>query len=534
MRKKLYVVTTLLVLLCQINMSGQGYKNPIIPGFYPDPSICRVGDDYYLVNSSFEYFPGVPVFHSKDLVNWKQIGHCLTRESQLPLKEVTPSMGIYAPTLRYHEGVFYMVTTLMISRDKNVNFYVTATDPAGPWSDPIHVDQSGIDPSLFWDEDGKVYFQSNRATSFDDPRAIYQSEIDIKTGKLLSETRMLWTGSGAQYIEASHVYKKDGYYYLMTAEGGTFYNHQVTIARSKNIWGPFEGCPHNPILTSRNSYNVIQATGHGDLIQAHDGSWWMVFLCIRPTVGNCPVLGRETALAPVEWKNGWPVVNQTGVATAEMNVKTLPLKPFPCQNTSTEFDEEQLGLEWNYIRNPINSNYSLSKKRGTLALKGTQWTLDDASGSVTFIGRRIQHWYFSAETELEFSAKASNEHAGICIMSRNDYHYDLYLEKRDKHNFLVLKYRMGSINHIEAEIPVKGTSIRLKIEGKKTFYEFCYAEEGSSDFQIIAAVDSKFMSADVGGGYTGPYIGLFASGNGKDSKAYAYYNWFKYQIKDEY
>ncbi|SFF20649.1 glycoside hydrolase family 43 protein [Sunxiuqinia elliptica] len=512
---------------------GQGYKNPVIPGFYPDPSICKVSDDYYLVSSTFEYFPGVPVFHSKDLINWNQIGHCLTRKSQLPFEKVTPSQGIYAPTLRYHNGVFYMVTTLMISRNENANFYVTATNPAGPWSDPIYVDQSGIDPSLFWDDDGKVYFQSNRATSFDDARAIYQSEIDIKTGEILSEIKMLWTGSGAQYIEAPHVYKKDGYYYLMTAEGGTFYNHQVTIARSKNIWGPYEGCPHNPILTARNSYDVIQGTGHGDLIEAHDGSWWMVFLCIRPTVGNCPVLGRETSLVPVEWKNGWPVVNETGVATAQMDVPTLPLKPFPEKSTLTEFDEKELGLEWNYIRNPVASNYSLDNKQGSLALKGEKWTLSDALGEITFVGRRIQHWSFSAETELVFAPKADNETAGICIMSRNNYHYDLFLQKRNNQQYLVLEYRIGSITHREAEIPVEGGSIKLKIGGKKTFYEFSYAENGSSNYHTIASVDSRFMSADVSGGYTGPYVGLFASGNGEKSTAWAYYDWFKYQEKGE-
>ena len=532
MRKIFTAVLLLFVLLCHTNVSGQGYANPVIPGFYPDPSVCRVGDDYYLVNSSFEYFPGVPIFHSKDLINWKQIGHCLTRESQLPLNEVTPSNGIYAPTLRYHNGIFYMVTTLMISRDKNVNFYVTATDPAGPWSDPIHVDQSGIDPSLFWDEDGKVYFQSNRSNSFADPRAIYQSEIDIKTGERLSDIKMLWEGSGGKYVEAPHVYKKDGYFYLMTAEGGTFYNHQVAISRSKNIWGPYESCPHNPILCSRESYDVIQGTGHGDLIQAHDDSWWMVFLCIRPTVGNCNVLGRETALAPVEWVEGWPVVNKTGVATAKMDVKTLPQNTFPKTNTTVNFDEPELGLQWNHIRNPITKNYSLTEKQGTLALIGTEWTLDDALGSITFVGRRIQHWYFSSETELEFSPKNSNEIAGICIMSRNNYHYDLYVKKEVEGNFLVLEYRIGNIKHIEAKIPVKGNRLNLKIEGNKTYYKFSYKDEESDEYLEIAETESRFMSADVSGGYTGPYIGLFASGNGKKSNVNAYFHWFKYQNKE--
>ncbi|MEI8290964.1 MAG: glycoside hydrolase family 43 protein, partial [Verrucomicrobiota bacterium] len=245
------------------------YTNPIIPGFYPDPSVCCVGGDFYLVNSTFEYFPGVPIWHSRDLIHWRQLGHVLTRRSQLELDQVKCSDGIYAPTIRFHNGVFYLITT-RCSAGSYKNFYVTATDPAGPWSDPVWYDQSGIDPSLFFDDDGKVYFQSNRAMTYDQNRAIYQSEIDIKTGKRLTEPKCLWRGSGGSYIEGPHVYKRDGWYYLLTAEGGTSYGHMVTIARSKNIWGPYESCPHNPILSNRHAYEEIHGTGHADLVQAAD------------------------------------------------------------------------------------------------------------------------------------------------------------------------------------------------------------------------------------------------------------------------
>lgn len=275
---KKYYLLFLLLFFCVLSQMAQGYKNPVIPGFYPDPSVCRVGNDYYLVTSSFEYFPGVPVFHSKDLINWKQIGHCLTRDSQLNLDKCYFSAGIYAPTIRYHDGVFYMVTTNVSGSG---NFYVSATDPAGEWSDPIWVKQGGIDPTLFWDDDGTCYFMSNGG--FEGGTAI--SKIDIATGKLLSEPVTVWLGEGGRFPEAPHIYKKDGYYYLLIAEGGTEYAHAVTIARSKNIFGPYESCPSNPILThsKRSAQNSpIQGVGHADLIQAHDGSWWAVFLGFRP------------------------------------------------------------------------------------------------------------------------------------------------------------------------------------------------------------------------------------------------------------
>ena len=219
------------------------YTNPIIPGFYPDPSICRVGEDYYLVTSSFEYFPGVPIFHSRDLIHWRQIGHCLTTATQLPLAQAGSSKGIFAPTLRYHAGRFYMVTT-NVSVGKH--FYVSTDDPAGQWSEPIWIDQSGIDSSLFFDDDGTVYFTWTKLNG------IYQAEIAIQTGELKHEPQLIWKGTGGRYPEAPHLYKINGSYYLMIAEGGTEYGHMETIARAESPWGSFQPCPHNPILTHRN------------------------------------------------------------------------------------------------------------------------------------------------------------------------------------------------------------------------------------------------------------------------------------------
>src|SRR5581483_5212110 len=254
--------------------------NPIIPGFHPDPSICRVGDDYFLVTSSFEYFPGVPIFHSRDMGHWRQIGHCLTRPSQLPLPGVQASRGIFAPTIRHHDGVFYMVTTNVTSGG---NFVVHTRDPFGAWSEPIWLGQGGIDPSLFFDADGRVYltstYTSGPVPDEIDPATfswgVQQSEIDIASGRRLTEPRPIWGGTGGKYPEAPHLYRIGGAYYLMIAEGGTEYGHMVTIARGASPWGPWEPCPHNPIVSHRSLQSPIQGLGHADLVEAADRSWWL-------------------------------------------------------------------------------------------------------------------------------------------------------------------------------------------------------------------------------------------------------------------
>ena len=215
------------------------YQNPVIPGFHPDPSVCRDGADFYLVTSSFEFFPGVPVFHSRDLVHWRQIGHCLTRPSQLDLEGCPPSRGIWAATIRHHDGLFVMITTIM-NHDTLRKFYVTADDPAGPWSEPVWVDQPGIDPDLFFDDDGTTYLSSNGGPP---ERRFNLAVLDLKAGKLLSEDRTVWGGSGGAFPEGPRLFKRDGWYYLSVAEGGCQIGHVQTIARSRSPWGPYEPCP---------------------------------------------------------------------------------------------------------------------------------------------------------------------------------------------------------------------------------------------------------------------------------------------------
>lgn len=519
MRKYTFFFTVFMLFIFSLKAQN-GFRNPVIPGFHPDPSVCRVGEDYYLVTSTFEYFPGVPVFHSKDLINWKQIGHCLTRKSQLNLENAAVSGGIYAPTIRYNEGRFYMVTTNVTDKG---NFYVYTDDPYGEWSEPLWVEQGGIDPTLFFDQ-GKCYFLSI-------PDGIQLCEIDINTGKRLSESRILWNGAGGRYPEAPHLYKKDGWYYLLIAEGGTEYGHKVTIARSRNLYGPYEENPANPILTHINKdaqTNPIQGVGHADFIQAHDGSWWTVFLGFRPQSGTHHLLGRETFLAPVCWnENSWPVINGDGIVDLEMNCPTLPLVPVNPLPSRVNFDTDKLGLEWSYLRNPFPENYSLKDRKGYLRLMCSQHKLDDERISPTFVGRRQQHIDFEATTALVFNALKEGGEAGITVFMNNRFHYDLCVRQAAERTMLVLKYRLGSMLHFEKEIPVTGNKVYLRVVGEKDEYTFSYSAD-NKDFKRLSGMDTKLLSTETAGGFTGIYLALYAESDDRNTRSYADFDWFDY------
>lgn len=510
-----------------VGVAQNRYQNPVIPGFHPDPSICKVDSDYYLVTSSFEYFPGVPIFHSRDLVHWDLIGYCLTRKSQLNLEKAPPSAGIYAPTLRHYNGMFYMITTNVSGGG---NFIVTASDPRGPWSDPIWIDQSGIDPSLFFDDDGKVYYTGN--TPWDgSEQGIYQFEIDPATGNKLSPVRLIWRGTGGRYPEGPHLYKINGCYYLMIAEGGTEYGHMETIARSKSPWGPFEPCPRNPILTHRNvngQSNLIQGTGHADLIQAHDGSWWMVFLAFRPVQGNWHHLGRETFLAPVAWdENGWPVVGINGTVLPEMKARTLNQTPEKNLAFIDYFDNQSLSMEWNYLRNPDYSCYSLTERSGWLSLKGNQFTLDSVA-SPAFLGIRQQHFSFTATARMDFQPRRNSEEAGITAFMNNRFYYRLCAEmKEDGKSYIVLNHRIGSYSYEVSRMPYSDRMIWLRISASPEAYSFSVSSDGNN-FTVIGTGDTRFLSSEVAGGFTGVFLGLYATGKGKPSSVPAYFDMFAY------
>lgn len=506
------------------------YKNPIISGFYPDPSICRVGQDYFLVTSSFEYFPGVPLFHSQDLIHWRQIGHVLTRPSQLPFEEWRPSGGIFAPTIRYHEGTFYMVTTNMSGGG---NFFVHTRDPFGEWSEPIWVDQSGIDPSLLFDEDGRVYLTSNWIDRFPPPAeidpanpfwGIQQSEIDITTGKLLAGPQRIWGGTGGKYPEAPHLYKINGRYYLLIAEGGTEPNHMVTIARSETPWGPWESCPHNPILTHRSWHSPLQALGHADLIEAHDGSWWLVCLGIRPQGRpECGQLGRETFLAPVRWDEaGWPVVGEHGRIRVEMEGPAFEPVMWEPEPERDDFDAPQLGVQWNFLGIPNAETWSLSDRPGALCLKGTEAGLDDGP-PVAFVGRRQAHLACEVVAQIEFEPTAENEEAGLSVWMNPSHHYDLFVTRRNNQRQLVVRRRIGSLVAEVAQEPIASEPVTLLIQAEPERYIFGIRGR-SGDPQILATGETRYLAPQVAGGFTGVYFALYASGG-----TAAYFDWFDYR-----
>ena len=490
--------------------------NPIIPGFHPDPSICKAEKDYYIVNSSFQYFPGVPIFHSTDLINWKQIGNVLDRESQLKLTGTTSWQGIYAPTIRYHEGIFYMITTNI---GNGGNFLVTSDKPEGPWSEPILLSQDGIDPSL-WFEDGKVYMMSN-PDGF-----ITLCEINPKTGEQLSPSKAIWGGTGGRYPEGPHIYKKDGYYYLLISEGGTELAHHLTIARSKNIYGPYEPNPNNPILTNCNMKGQsmqIQGTGHGDFIQDENGSWWVVFLAYRNYVGSYHHIGRETFLAPVEWKEGeWPIVNNNNPIDVVMNVPNIAKKE---DKTTRDKKIDKTSPEWIYIQNPIEDNYVFED--GKLTLKASNSSLTD-NDQPTFYGRRQESANFTLETEINIQNLSKGCKAGLTVYQIHDGHFDLTVKKSTEGNAEVAF--KNKIKSLENEIPVEidGTTekVILRISSNAERYKFEYSIDGEK-YEKLADHDVFLVSTEVVGGFTGVVLGMFAEGEG--SADFSYFDYIETQ-----
>lgn len=502
------------------------YNNPVISGFHPDPSVCRFGDDYYLVTSSFEYFPGVPLFHSKDLVNWTQLGHVLTRPEQLDLSRAPSSGGIFAPTIREHNGTFYMVTTNVTAGG---NFFVHTNDPRGEWSNPIFVDHPGIDPDLFFDEDGTLFFTSS--AHGDHGPGIYQSKIDPKTGKRLTDPAFLWTGTGGQYPEAPHIYRYGNWYYLMIAEGGTEYGHMETIARSERPNGPFVSCPHNPILTHRSQSKTIHATGHADLVQTPDGDWWAVFLGIRPHgYPNKHHLGRETFLAPVTWtEEGWPIIGDNGTVSETMPAGNLPLEPVKAVPVRDGFEEEALAPYWNFMRLPNSDNWSLREKDSCLTLRGNETTLNEI-GAPAFLARKQQHFDCSVSTHMEFAPQRDGEEAGITVYMNERFHYEIAVTRIAGVCKVIFRRKLGSLWKIENEAPWAFDSIVLHVSANRDQYAFGFSDGNGEPFWFGRG-ETSLLATEVAGGFTGVLFALYATGNGAKSESLAHFDWFDYESK---
>ena len=520
-------------------------RNPILPGFYPDPSVCRVGSDYYMVTSTFEYFPGVPIFHSRDLAHWHQIGHCLTRPSQLPLPEGTlPSKGIYAPTIRWRRGTFYMITTLVRDNDyrNNINFYVTADNPAGPWSEPIIIEGAeGIDPTIFFTND-KAYYLGNMRP---DPtstgsRNIWLQELDLQTGTLLGEKHILRT-DGAVYNahcpEAPHLYHIGDYYYLMISEGGTEKNHAVTIFRSKDLFGPYEVNPRNPIFTHRNlaRSSAINSTGHADLVETPDGEWWAFMLASRPDGGSFRILGRETYAAPVIWEDGWPVISpETGRMEFAYPAPDLPELRWSPVPACEQFDSKELPHHFSFLRTPDPQDMpcSLTERPGYLRLYNRPKPMTGL-GNPSFVGRRQQHLEYCVRARMSFTPKAEGEWAGLTILMSAGYQLRMEVGLRNGAQLIRMVQCIDGNESISAYLSCPAGDLLMKIEVTNMEATFSYAfigEDGFAGAWMTAAqsVNLKPYSVEDANRFTGTFIGMHATSE-KKSRNFADFDWFEYQ-----
>lgn len=507
-------------------------QNPIVKGFYPDPSVCEANGKFYLACSSFQYFPGVPIFESEDLVNWKQVGHCLTKLSQVELHGVPSSGGVFAPTLRFHDGRFYMVTN---NNTFGKNFYVWTDDICGDWSEAIYVDQGGIDPSLLFD-DGRVYFTSNGSDEQGNP-AVFQCEINAETGEKLTESVPIWSGSGGRYLESPHLYHIGDWYYLMAAEGGTEYGHMITYARSKAPFGPFESYAGNPVVTNRNlggNLSRIQGIGHGDLIQDPHGNYYIICLGFRQLGIWQPYhqLGREVFLMPAAFdEDGWFTAGQEaharkGIVTEWME---LPIEGSQRSDYSISFVKdawnEVSGYQsprWIYLRDYHKKNYELSEEM--FRLKGTAVTLNEAD-TPTFIGVRQSE--FGGQLQVKVCGGAKE--AGVTFYMDEQQHYDLARVVAGETVKAVLRFHVGDAEMIAAEYEMKKEN-EVEASGKVSAQDGCIhvadlpvelmviTKEESYEFYVVSGEDrillgraqSKYLSSEVAGGFTGVVMGLYA------------------------
>jgi xylan 1,4-beta-xylosidase len=492
-------------------VTSGGYRNPVIPGFHPDPSVCRWGDEYVLAVSSFTYFPGVPIFTSTDLVDWTQVGNALDRPTQLELEPTrSSSRGVYAPTVRAHDGRLWMITTVLRDTDL-VNFLVTADEPAGPWSEPVRVDIAGIDPDLSWDDEENCWVHFSAL-------GIRRARIDDRSGAVLDDPELTWSGTGLHAPEAPHLIRRNDWWYLLIAEGGTERGHGVSIARGPSPVGPWEACPANPILSHRSRNHPIQNTGHADLVEATDGSWWMVLLGTRPR-GMTPgfhVLGRETFLVPVDWVDGWPVPYDL-----ELEMPTRPsgaARPTPAP-TRDDFDEPSLGPAYVSLRRPLGDAAALTERPGWLTLHGSDDGLDDALP--VFVARRQPTHWCRARTAIEVGDATE---AGLAVRMDEGAHYEVAVAAGE----VIVRARIGPLASIVARATAPASPFVLRLEthdpaGRSDAPDLVQLgfEEADGSFVVLAELDGRYLSTEVATGFIGRVVGLYAVGGS------ASFDWFE-------
>lgn len=490
-------------------------KNPILAGFCPDPSVCAVGEDFYLAVSSFAYFPGIPIFHTRDFKHIRQIGNALTRPSQIQTAGIRSSQGIFAPTLRYHNGTFYLIVTI---EPAEKTFVVTATSPEGPWSEPHFVrDAVGIDPSLLFDDDGQCYYVGNRpnpqGVRFNGDWEIYAARFDLNTMQLCGDKQFLWKGALRSCIwpEGPHLYHIGDWYYLLIAEGGTSFDHCITIARAKSPLGPYEGCPRNPIFTHRHLGRrfPVQCAGHSDLVQDVNGNWYLVMLASRNLQGSSN-LGRETFLAKVEWEDGWPVIN-AGIGMLEPEM-TVPLAehPLPKRSSEIRFDQPELDPRLIFLRVPNPAHWALHPDQGKLRLGPCAGKLSDM-GETAYLAIRQNNFDFSFECEMEFSPASPQDAAGLVLFQNERYHLRFEYAQADGESVLRATMMESGEERLIAAEPLCAARLTLRIE-QRGLKADCFYDTGAGVKLLAGQIDVSKLCPEHAGGFIGCTAGMYATG----------------------
>ncbi|WP_309397454.1 glycoside hydrolase family 43 protein [Cerasicoccus maritimus] len=506
-------------------------SNPILTGMHPDPTICRVGNKFYLATSSFGQFPGVPLYESENLQEWKFLRHILSRPSQLPFQHAQNFItgGIFAPTIRHDGKRFYLITTNI---DNGGHFIVTTENPADEWSEPIWIDpihQGGIDPSLTFLKDGRTLFQATAAAELGEEPGLIQFEIDPLSGKGLTERKNISSGFGGKAVEGPHIFFRGEFWYLLAAEGGTESNHRVTIGRSASPWGPFTACPDNPIFTHAGIESPIQNTGHADMVSDQAGNWWMVFLGVR-TIGYPPVhiCGRETFIAPVKWENDWPVVNHA----APVSESTLAQRGGSDLDWMDDFSSTQLGHRWVTIASTYQKATEIAPGVGFI-LKALSTSLS-ASGPIGFLGTRLTER--SIRCSLTISSVSINSEGGICVYMNKDGYYSLGIRRSNDQSFVRFTKRiLDMVTVVETPIELSENyhfQVVLTAEGdpwsadSSSFIFNVATEDGV--FTEIGRGISRLLSTEVIGGFSGLLIGPYCLSAQKNAsmtlKHFAYMN----------
>ncbi len=511
-------------------ISEYEYRNPILAGYYPDPSICRVGDAYYLVNSSFAHYPGLPIFHSTDLVNWTQLGHAIDRPDQLPYDGLGITRALFAPAISYHDGLFYIVCTMI---DNGGNFLITAKDPAGPWSDPKWLDFDGIDPSLCFDEStGRAWMVNNGEPPDNKPlysghRAIWIQEWDIAAMKLVGPRKIIINGGvdlakQPVWIEGPHIYKRGDWYYLNCAEGGTSDAHSQVIFRSRSPDGPYTPFTAHPTLTQRDldpdREHPVTCTGHADFVIGPDGNWWSVFLGCTPYKDGHYNTGRQTFLLPVTWKNDWPLILPPGVPVPfvhrgpngvglDEDIATPLTGNF---TWSDDFSADELGMPWLFLRAPQTTWWSTGNG---LAIEPRSDSLREMHNP-SFIGRRLQHNRFEVTTDVVLPSEVGVE-TGLVAYHNETRHYVFGVSRQDSGYEIFVEAQRGALENAQfttAQMAAKpGDTIKLRLTGHDTDYVFDYSADGGATWSQIGGVfDARNLSVSTSYDFIGVLVGVMA------------------------